>query len=874
MCRYRRPGSLRLMLLERGLELEAMAGLLAGVGSSGGKVVLIRGEAGIGKSELVRSFLGRHVGEAHVLYGSCDDLLTPQPMGPFWDISRAEPSLLVPLQNGDRRAAMTALLDLLSRGLRSTVLVIEDTHWADEATLDAVKYLGRRIARTNGLLLLTYRDGEVDYDHPLRQVIGELPAENVVRIHLDGLSAQAISDLVGDADLDVDEILVLTGGNPLFVTEVVASGVESVPSSVQDAVLARAAKLSPGGRRLLDVASVMPRESERLLIDSVLGPTEAHMTECVRQGLLLEDDEVVTFRHELTRRSIESALNPRNRRRINQQVLDELKGRGADPSRLVHHAHEAGDIGAIIEFAPVAARAAMAIESHREAVAHFRLLDSFLERIEETERAAIVDDWARTEYYLIGSDSVELLARAIALHRSAGDDLSLARALTFAVRVYEISGRPERAETASREAIAILESHPPSADLALALAQRAWLMKMRGEGIPAIEVADQAIELAEATGDELSMIYALDTKGVLMYRLGGSEGLRLVDDARRRAEEAGYPFEETLSLLNMAEAVAEHREIDRAADLSQRARDTAARYEIQIHENAAKAHHARVLDWKGQWSKAEDTATEAIGHIFFYGQVVAGQVLGPLQARQGRRAARATIFTTWSRSEAGNEMQSLLPSAAAVAEYLWLMDEDDQELTERFRGLLTDARRVAFPWSAGWLAFWLWMLGDLSDAPQGIAEPYRLVIEGNSIEAAAIMEKKGIPYERALALMDGSPGARLEALEIFETLGATAVAAKHRRALRADGVAIPRGKGRETRRHSAGLTARQTEVLQLLDEGLTNTEIADRLFVSPRTIENHVSAVLAKLDSSSRKEAVERGRVEGLLTVDGDPTRP
>jgi DNA-binding CsgD family transcriptional regulator len=874
MCGYGRPGSLRLMLLERGVELEAMAGLLAGVDTSGGKVVLIRGEAGIGKSALVRSFLGSHADEAHVLYGSCDDLLTPQPMGPLWDISRAEPSLAEPLQNGDRRAAMMALLDLLSRGLRSTILVIEDTHWADEATLDAVKYLGRRIARTNGLLVLTYRDGEVDYDHPLRQVIGELPSENVVRMHLEGLSAPAIAGLVGDADLDVDEILVLTGGNPLFVTEVVASGVESVPSSVQDAVLARAVKLSPGGRRLLDLVCVMPGESERPLIDSVLGPTEAHMTECVRQGLLLEDNNLVSFRHELTRRSIESALNPQNRRRINQQVLDDLRGDGADPSRLVHHAREAGDVGAIIEFAPVAARAAMVIESHREAAAHFRLLDSYLERIAETERAAIVDDWARTEYYLIGSESIELLSRAIDLHRSTGDDLSLARALTFAVRVNEISGRPELAEVASREAIAILESYPSSADLASAMAQRAWLMKMRGEGAPAIEVADQAIELAEATGDELSMIYALDTKGVLMYRLGDSEGLRLVDEARRRAEQAGYPFEETLSLLNMAEAVAEHREVERAIDFSQRARDTAARYEIQIHENAAKAHHAKALEWKGQWSTAEDTATEAIGHILFYGQVVAGQVLGPLQARQGRLAARATIYNTWSRSEAGNEMQSLLPSAAALAEYLWLMDEDDPELTARFREMLSDTRRFAFPWSAGCLAFWLWMLEDLTEAPEGIAQPYRLVMEGKSIEAAEIWEKKGIPYERALALMHGSFEARLEALEVFETLGATAVAAKHRRALRDDGVAIPRGKGRETRRHTAGLTARQAEVLQLLDDGLTNTDIADRLFLSPRTVESHVSAVLTKLDSSTRKEAVARGRVEGLLAVNGDPTLP
>jgi predicted ATPase len=238
------------MLLEREKELGSLVDLLAGVGSAGGKVVLVRGEAGIGKSILVREFVAAHAEEAHVLFGFCDDLLTPQPLGPFWDIAREEPSLGELLEEGDCRSVMEFLLDLLSRSLRPTVLVVEDTHWADEATLDVIRYLGRRIARTNGLLVLTYRDGEVDYDHPLRQVIGELAPQNLVRIHLGGLSAEGVALMVEDTGLDSDQVLSLTDGNPLFVTEVAVSGVEGVPSSVQDSVLARAAKLSLKARQI------------------------------------------------------------------------------------------------------------------------------------------------------------------------------------------------------------------------------------------------------------------------------------------------------------------------------------------------------------------------------------------------------------------------------------------------------------------------------------------------------------------------------------------------------------------------------------------------------------------------------------------------
>ncbi len=179
---------------------------------------------------------------------------------------------------------------------------------------------------------------------------------------------------------------------------------------------------------------------------------------------------------------------------------------------------------------------------------------------------------------------------------------------------------------------------------------------------------------------------------------------------------------------------------------------------------------------------------------------------------------------------------------------------------------------LGFEWSPGSIALWLWKLGELTQIPEGIAEPYRLVIDGDPMAAAELWAMIGSPYERAIALAHSDQTAQLEALEVLDTLGASAVAAKLRKALRDQGVPVPRGKSRTTRDHAAGLTARQAEVLQLLDEGLSNTEIADRLFVSPRTIEHHVSAILAKLDSNTRAEAVTRAHTEGLLTSNDPPT--
>ena len=857
-------GRLRLMLLEREKELGLLADLLSGVGSSGGKVVLVRGEAGIGKSTLVREFVGAHADAAHVLVGVCDDLLTPQPLGPFWDIARRESSLGDVLEKGDRRAVMEDLLDLLSRSLRTTVLVVEDTHWADEATLDAIKYLGRRIGTTNGLLVLTYRDGEVDHDHPLRQVIGDLAPQDLVRLHLGGLSAEAIASMVEDTDLDSDRVLSLTDGNPLFVTELAESGVEGVPSSVQDSVLARAGKLSSGARRVLDLVSVIPGESERSLVEIIVEATKEEMTECVRQGLLQVGDDTVSFYHELTRRAVESALSTADRRRLNQEVLDEL-GESDSASRLVHHARQANNVEAIIVLAPKAARAAMTIGSHREALAHFRAVEPYLDRIDDADRGGIVEDWARSEFNLDNIEANEILDRAIDLYRSCGDDVGLARALTFAVRTNEINGRPEAADACAAEAIAILESYPPGEGLALAVSQHAWLSMMRGDGARAIELADQAIELAEIGGDELATIYALNTKGSEIYRRGDRAGLQLLEDARTRAEQGGYSFEEIHALINMTAIAIDSREMESAIELAQRARDTAVRNENRQFEVYANILYSEVLLWKGEWALAEEMASDALGS-HPHADLSAIWVLGRVLTRQGRPEAETTLDQAWSQAERTLEMQNMLPTAAAYAEHLWLRDQQDPDRIAQFRRVLDKAMSLtASSWLLGDLAFWLWKLGELSEMSEGVAQPYRLVIEGDAIAAAAIWENKGIPYERGVALMHGDEEARLEALEVFETLGASAVAAKLRKTLKDQGVTIPRAKSRNTRRDAAGLTARQAEVLQLLDEGLSNIEIADRLFVSPRTVEHHVAAVMSKLNASTRDQAVTAAAEQGLM---------
>ena len=203
-----------------------------------------------------------------------------------------------------------------------------------------------------------------------------------------------------------------------------------------------------------------------------------------------------------------------------------------------------------------------------------------------------------------------------------------------------------------------------------------------------------------------------------------------------------------------------------------------------------------------------------------------------------------------------NEIPRFGPIALARIEMAWLAGDEAQMIAEA-QSMLEMAKGHNDPWLHGELAFWLCRAGVTQTLQQELAEPYALQIAGNWRAAAALWKKIGCPYEEALALLDGDEAAQLEALAIFERLGASPAAENLRRTLRASGVrGIARGPRPSTKENSAGLTTRQMEVLSLMTNGCTNAEIAERLFISSKTVDHHVSAILAKLDAHTRAEAV------------------
>ncbi len=347
-------------LLERDQQLESLRSLLSQTNAgAGGRLVLVAGESGGGKTLLVRRFCDEQSDSARVLWGGCDALLTPGPLGPLIEVAdstRGELARVVESEAKAHEVAGELIRELRKR--QGTVLVLEDVHWADEATLDVLSLLGRRVEETRALVLVTYRDDALDRADPLRVVLGGLATEPAVsHLAVPRLSRHTVMRLAREQGVDADELYRKTEGNPFFVNEVLAAGAEEIPRSVRDAVLARVSRLSPPARTLLDAVSVVPPRAELWLVEQLASEAMGHLDECLASGMLVAEPDAVVFRHELSRLAVEESVPPDRRLALHRSALGALASPLAgepDLARLAHHAEAARDAEAVLRYAPAA----------------------------------------------------------------------------------------------------------------------------------------------------------------------------------------------------------------------------------------------------------------------------------------------------------------------------------------------------------------------------------------------------------------------------------------------------------------------------------------------------------------------------------------
>ncbi len=867
-------------LLERHKQLEELNRCLQEARTACGKLILVAGEAGIGKSSLIEHFVSEHRRDARALWGACDALSTPRALAPVHEIAAQTAALggRAEREEASRDWLFRVLLEDLARPEHASIVVLEDLHWADASTLDFLRFIGRRIQRTSAVFIATYRDDELALTHPLRLALGELTGQHVMRMRLAPLSLAAVELLARESGRDAGLLHRTTGGNPFFLREVLASAEELVPHTVRDAVLARLARCLPAARGLAELVAVSPGRTEIWLIESVLGPQQTAADEAGARGLLEVLTDSIGFRHELARLAVLSSIQPDRLRTLHAQLLEHLMARGVDSARLVHHAALAEQAAAVLEFAPLAAAKAARLGAHRESAAHLSAALRYGASLPPLRRAELLEQHAQES--ALANQTREAIASAtsaVACWRELNDIEAESRVLRLLAQEYRTVGDRAGADRCVTSAIALLEGRPRSGNLAMAYGARSLLALHRGWNQEALEFGQRALTLAREVGDQAAESYALCQIGGALLGAGDCAGYKPL------ARSLELALEQRLE----DHAARAYRTLQFYAGLNhdfataQRAFEAGVEYceerGIFSHSAYIRAYYTICELDRGEWTEAARMATELLRGSEVTGvtqRVTIMTTLALVRSRRGDPGVDELLDEALRLCLPTSEVSRIARAAAARAERAWYEGDLEGVAQESAIGL-AHVRGHTTPWLNGELSFWQSRARPGAPLEGAIAEPYRLMLAGDWRAAAGAWERIGMPYEQALALVEGPEEALRAALAILDKLGAGPLAAIVRRQLRERGVrGVPRGPNEATRANPSGLTTKEFEVLQLLAQGCTSAQLARRLHRSPKTIDHHICSLLEKLDVHSRAEAVAAAFGRGIISEEKRTTEP
>ncbi len=636
-------------LIERDYPLQRLHDAVERAEQGQGHIVLISGEAGIGKTALTRRLVRDRTGEGdRVLWGSCEALFSPRPLGPIYDMAAEFDADVQGMlgADGPRARLFTAILTDLQQSPRTTLVILEDLHWADTATLDLVKYLARRIQPLHAVLLLTYRDDEIGDRHPLRTVFGDLPADAAIRVPLQPLTEEGVAQMARQSGCTEDGIFTTTGGNPFFVTEILRS--DGVPATVRDAVLARAARQPPEVRALLDLVAIVPARAEIAMVDAVLAPTADVISEALASGLLTVADGAYAYRHELARMAMENAMPSPVAASLHARVLSYLEAEGGQLStaRLVHHAARAGDAGAVLKYAPVAADEAISHGSHCEAAKLYGVALGHASRLSPREQADLLGRRSYQCYLTDQSDEAMTASlRALAIWRDLGERTQEGRTLRWLSRLHWFAGCNREAEAYADQAVALLEQLTEDSEFAWALSNRSQLYMLAGRTGEAVAWGTRAIELAKRIGDTEALCHAMNNVGTAMHARGDAEGRGMLEQSLSLALEHGYGEHVARAYANLTSTEVTTRDYAVAARTIREASTYFSDRDLDSWANYVLAWKARLDFEQGRWDDAARLAGQLIVRdaVAPVTRIPAMAVLARIRLRRGDPGAAELI---------------------------------------------------------------------------------------------------------------------------------------------------------------------------------------------------------------------------------------
>lgn len=859
-------------------------------------MVFVSGEAGIGKSALVAALVDSTPERARIGVAYCDGSSTPSPLAPLRELLPVLPSAVWPDEEVHATAAGNSMWvsspgpsrqDLFNRLLvalreptdggdpRPFLIVIEDAHWADQATLDLLLFIARRIHTCRALVLVTYRDEALDGTAGLRQLVGEAAsATGSRRLAVPPLSRQAVATLAAAdprwrkaAPGDVERLHELAQGNAFYVTEVLSTGTAVVPEQCRDAILARVAALTPGAVQTLEVVALAGARAEVDVLEDLLSEGLSALDEALAQGLLVESGGVITFRHELARLVVEEHVTVGKRVHQHRRLHDALTARGADPARLAHHADLGGLSQQAVEHATSAGLAASSLGAHREAVRQFERALRHAERLPrpglpESDLADLF--WSLGyELYMTGrtAEAAESVVSAREIWERLGAPVRVGDAWRCLSRLLWFEGHNAQAHAAGRRALDVLEGvgGAPTPQLAYAYGNMTQLQMLSSDGASTREWGTKALEAIDGLGDEPARTelrsHALTSLGTMEVVDGDAHrGIGMLEEGLAMARGSDLHEHAARAYLNLAStALAQRRLEDGRRHVSEGIEYCTERdLDFWTHGLLQLAADLCLLMGDLEGTEAKALALLDQPSVPRTHQLEPLVLLAHVHGRRGEDS-QAMVERAVALSEEWGEVQVMAPVTELRCELAWLAGRDEEAAALALASV-DIVEKADCRWNRGGVLRWL-DPASLSATHREVAPPFAAELAGQWREAAALWEEFQCPFDQGLALArSGDPGLLVEAIGIFDGMKAYAASERCRADLRSQGRSVPRAPRQPARDHPQGLTPREAEVADLVAKGLADAEIAERLSLSRRTVEHHVSSVLAKVGVGSRRD--------------------
>lgn len=853
-------------LIERTPFLASLQTNFENVAKGEGHCILVSGEAGIGKTSLVKAFCKETKNDCKIYQGTCDALFTPRPLAPLYDIiwqiwgAGWESKMGI----SDRSELFTRFLHELEKQKETTIIVFEDVHWADEATLDFIKFFARRILHVPCLFILTYRDNEVHSQHPLRNVLGQLPFDSFTRLQLTPLSKKAVEKMAEEKGWSGEDVYTISGGNPFYVSEIMASYSPGIPENIKDSILSVYSRMDERAKHIWEILSVLPTPFEINYLEKMEPSYAAAIENYLDMKILVLDQGLISFKHELYRKTIETSLSPLLRIALNKKILElfrESFEENKEIERIIHHAKNANEYDTVVHYAPLAAKRAAFLGAHIEAS---KLYLSAIEYYQGSDKDVLLQFYEPYAYecYLTSQirEAIIYTGKSLDLWKEKNNIEKMGNCMWFLSRLWWLEGNRKNAENFARQAIEVLDKHPASKVKAMAYSNMSqWKMLLDQPG-ESVFWGEQAISIAKEVGAQGALSHAMNNVGSVQMNIPAlqQQGVELLRESLSIALKNSYHEHAARAYSNLGSNYMVLKNYESAKKIL----DEGIKY---CEERDLDSWRLNMLALKGDlfletgnWKQAHSIADNLLKNGSQSPSFVIGalNIMATIKMRRGDADAFSLLMEAQSMAFASKELQKIVPTMIASLEYEWLTG-DSIIKTEDLDRVTASIEKSIYIIQNSEFAFWLGKARKQYLPLKERHDGYDVSGVAKAQKAATFWKKSGYSYAQALALFEGNDSDKRQAITLVHGLGANAVYQKMKSEMRALGIKnIPKGIRRTTRSNPLHLTTRELDVLQLLKEGLQNKEIAARLFISPKTVDHHITSILFKLDVNSRTKAV------------------